>query len=388
MAHEHPEGESTAAGKHRDDESAKLAPQQVINESFEKGAGRDPALFRTRSGLTAKQAATIFLGIIATLLVGYTLRVLGPLIVPLLVAFFLSFLLWPLISWLIKRRVPGGVAVMLALLVVLGVVTLCGLIVQQSFRGFVQQAPKYEQRLKSWANRVTTQLGPFAEELQKREHLEKVGAAAADTALGAVGTVVTTLSSLALILIYLLFILTGRLTAGDRIGRAFHPERAEKVRQALHNVDHQVMRYLGMKTLINIATGILFGVTSAALGIDFPILWGFLGFLISYVPTIGSVISPLPPILLALLQYPDELWRPVALAIALVCIVVVMFNLVEPKLMGDSLGLSPVVVMFALLFFGWMWGVWGMILSVPLAAIVKIICENFEATKPLAVFME
>ncbi|MDY0001737.1 MAG: AI-2E family transporter, partial [Polyangia bacterium] len=287
-----------------------------------------------------------------------------------------------------RRRVPGGIAVFIALLSVAACITLCGLVLQQSVRSFAKEAPKYEQRLHSWAERATAQLGPYAKELQKRENLEKVGTAAANTALDAAGTIVSTVTTFALILIYLLFILTGRLAAGDRVGRAFAPERAAKVRQALQNVDRQVLRYLGMKTLINLATGFLFGVGCAALGVDFPVLWGFLGFLISYVPTIGSVISPVPPVLMSLLQYPDELWRPVMVAVVLVSIVVIMFNLIEPKLLGDKLGLSPLVVMFALLFFGWMWGIWGMILSVPLAAIVKILCENFESTRPIAVFME
>lgn len=340
------------------------------------------------SAITSKQMATVFLGIIAIILVGYTLKVLGHLVVPLLVAFFISFLLWPLVTALTRRRVPGSLAVLVALLAVAASITLCALILQHSFRGFVKEAPKYEERIHSWTDRISPHLGPFSKELQKRENLEKMGAAFADTALGAAGTVVSAVTTFALILVYLLFILVGRLKTGDRVERAFAPDRALKVRRALQNVDQQVLRYLGMKTLINLATGIFFGVTCAILGVDFPVLWGFVGFLVSYVPVVGSVLSPLPPVLLSLLQFPDELWRPVAVAICLVAIVLIMFNLVEPKLLGDRLGLSPLVVMFALLFFGWMWGIWGMILSVPLAAIIKILCESFDATKPIAVLME
>ena len=355
-------------------------------EDFSKRPGT--SLVIQGDTLTAKQAATLFLGVLTVIAVGWVLKALGHLIVPLLVAFFLSFLLWPLISYLIRRKVPGSVAVMAALLCVAATVGLFGLIISQSVKGFVAASPKYEQRLHSWADRVSGPLGSVAKELKKRENLEKVGGALANTALDAAGTVVSAVTTFALIIIYLLFILFGRLSSGDRVGRAFAPARAAKVRKALANVDRQVLRYLGMKTLINLATGFLFALTCVALGIDFPVLWGFAGFVISYVPTIGSIISPGPPILLALLQYPDELWRPLTLGIALVTIVVVMFNLVEPKVMGDSLGLSPLVVMFALLFFGWMWGIWGMVLSVPLAAIIKIICENFDSTKPVAIFME
>lgn len=363
----------------------KTAPRRRIDETFTKVSRPAPT---ESSPLSSRKTSTVFLGIIATLLVGYTLHVLGGLVVPLLVAFFLSFLLWPLIMTLRRHRVPGSAAVLVALLLVVTVMSLFGLILHRSFRGFMRDAPKYEQRLRVWAEQATDRMGPFSKELKRRETLEKIGTATFNTLFGAVGTLVTTLSKLGLILIYLLFILTGRLTSTDRIGRAFSPERAQKVRRALRNVDRQVLRYLGMKTLINLATGVLFGLSCAALGVDAPALWGFLGFLMSYVPTIGSVISPIPPTLLALLQFPGEPWRALLVLLVLGSIVALMFNLVEPKVLGNTLGLSPLVVMFALLFFGWMWGVWGMVLSVPLAAIVKILLENFESTRPLAVFME
>jgi len=362
------------------------APAQARPEQPAEETSSGPS--QPSSPLISRKTSTVLLGIIATLMVGYTLRVLGGLVVPLLVAFFLSFLLWPLVETLRRRRVPGPAAVVVALLLVLTVMGLFGLILHRSIRGFRQDAPRYEARLRTWAKQASEQMGPFSRELKRRETLEKLGSATINTLYGAVGTLVTTASKLGLILIYLLFILSGRLTSTDRIGRAFAPDRAAKVRRALQNVDRQVLRYLGMKSLINLATGLLFGLSCWALGVDAPALWGFLGFLISYVPTIGSIISPVPPTLLALLQFPDEPWRALVVLLVLGTIVALMFNLVEPKVLGSTLGLSPLVVMFALLFFGWMWGVWGMILSVPLAAIVKILLENFESTRPLAVFME
>ena len=350
-------------------------------------AGEDPGIVAPGAARRADMA-TVFLGLLALIAVGAVLRTLSELIIPLVVAFFLSFLLWPLIAALVRRRVPGVLAVVAALLVVAAVVGLAGMIVTRSVSSFSIKVPVYQARVQVWADRAAQAIGPAAAELKKREHLEKVGAVVAGTAMGAVGTIVSLASSLALIVVYLLFILFGRLESRDRLARAFAPGRAEQVRRAFENVDHQVIRYLGAKTLINLVVGVLFGLACLGLGVDFPVLWGFLAFVINYIPTIGSLVAPVPPVLIALLLYPDALWRPVALGVALLAITTVMFNAVEPKVLGDKLGLSPLVVMFALLFFGWLWGIWGMVLSVPLAAIVKILLDSFETTHPFAVLME
>jgi predicted PurR-regulated permease PerM len=121
--------------------------------------------------------------------------------------------------------------------------------------------------------------------------------------------------------------------------------------------------------------------------VDFAITWGVLAFILNFIPTIGSIISSFPPILLALVQFHPAVGHAVAVALGLLAIQMVMGNFLSPKLMGDNLNLSPVVVLLFLLFWGWLWGVVGALLSVPLASIIKITCENVPQLHMISTFM-
>jgi predicted PurR-regulated permease PerM len=147
----------------------------------------------------------------------------------------------------------------------------------------------------------------------------------------------------------------------------------------------EVQRYLAMKTVISLATGLLAGVWVWVLGLDFPIFWGMIAFLLNYVPNVGSIIAAVPPILLALVQLGP---KGAALTAAGYLVVnMVLGNMIEPNLMGRRLGLSPLVVMLSLVFWGWAWGAIGMLLSVPLTMIIRIMLENTEDQRWIAVLL-
>jgi predicted PurR-regulated permease PerM len=146
-----------------------------------------------------------------------------------------------------------------------------------------------------------------------------------------------------------------------------------------------VKRYLLIKTLVSAITGLIVGVWLAILGVDFPVLWGMVAFAFNYIPTIGSVIAAVPVLLLAVVQL-----GPGAVISVCICYLatnLLMGNIVEPRIMGKGLGLSALVVFVSLVFWGWLLGITGMLLSVPLTMIVKIACEQSEKTKPVAVLL-
>jgi predicted PurR-regulated permease PerM len=122
------------------------------------------------------------------------------------------------------------------------------------------------------------------------------------------------------------------------------------------------------------------------LGVDFALLWGFLTFLLNFIPNIGSIVSVIFPLLISFLQF-DSVATPLLVLILLGATQFAMGNVVEPKLMEFSLNLSPLLVLVSLFFWGWIWGVWGMILAVPMMSTVKIIFENIETLQPIAVLM-
>jgi predicted PurR-regulated permease PerM len=147
-----------------------------------------------------------------------------------------------------------------------------------------------------------------------------------------------------------------------------------------------VNRYLAIKTLMSLATGLSVTVWLAVQGVDFPLLWGLLAFLLNYVPNIGSFIAAIPAALLAFIQ--NGLSGLLLTVLGYTVINVVFGNLVEPRLMGRRLGLSPLVVFLSLVFWGWMFGAVGMLVSVPLTMVLKIALESRDETRWMAILLD
>jgi predicted PurR-regulated permease PerM len=121
--------------------------------------------------------------------------------------------------------------------------------------------------------------------------------------------------------------------------------------------------------------------------VDFAVTWGALAFFLNFIPTVGSIAASLPPILLALVQFYPSIWPGVFTLLSILTIQLGMGNGIAPKVLGDQLNLSPVVILLSLLFWGWLWGVVGALLSVPITAALKIVCENIESLQPISVMM-
>lgn len=200
------------------------------------------------------------------------------------------------------------------------------------------------------------------------------------------GSFIAYTSDFILIMLFMFFLLAGSGQLADKIKHSFSYENSSRIATIVENIDAQVRQYLFAKTLISLATG---GVTSVILlifGVDFPLLWGALTFLLNFIPNIGSAVATVFPFLLACLQF-DSFTTPLLVLVLLIAAQNLIGNVLEPKLLAQSLNLSPVLVLVALLFWGWLWGVWGMILAVPITAMIKIVCENIDALRPLAALM-
>ena len=146
-----------------------------------------------------------------------------------------------------------------------------------------------------------------------------------------------------------------------------------------------IKRYLAMKSVVSLFTGIVITVWLAIIGVEYPILWGLLAFLFNYVPNIGSIIAAVPAIMMALVQ--SGIGLATSALIGYVIVNVVVGNVIEPKVMGRGLGLSTLVVFLSLVFWGWVLGPVGMLLSVPLTMVVKIALESYDQTHWIAVLM-
>jgi predicted PurR-regulated permease PerM len=172
-----------------------------------------------------------------------------------------------------------------------------------------------------------------------------------------------------------------------KVAKAFPPDRANIFSSVTASISKQIGQYLTVKVAISGTTGILVWAALALMRVEFALTWGALAFFLNFIPSIGSIIATIPPVLLALVQFYPNHWMAVATLVVLLVIQMTMGNVIEPKLVGDSLTLSPVVILLSLVFFGWMWGIVGALMSVPIAAAIKIVCENIEALKPISILL-
>jgi AI-2 transport protein TqsA len=195
-------------------------------------------------------------------------------------------------------------------------------------------------------------------------------------------------------LIFLVFMLLGKPYFKYKVARAFAEDRASQFAGVTASISKQIGQYLAVKVAISGTTGVLVWLGLTLLKVEFALTWGALAFFLNFITSICSIIASVPPVLLAVVQfYPSSpeagSWMliPILTAVVLLSIQMIMGNVIEPKLLGESLNLSPVVILLSLVFFGWMWGIVGALMSVPIAATIKIVCENIEGLKPISILM-
>ena len=333
----------------------------------------------------------VLLAILVFFAVGFLLQALESILLPFVIAVFLGKILAPLMAALRKRRVPDGVSIVLVLLLVAGGLTLFGWMLYSTVESFAGAAPRYKERTASLVTDASGWLASASPELSQRLQEWKWEEAVEASSL--TGFVAATLGSFLiffndafLILLFLVFLLAGSDGFPRKLEHALTPERAGRVSTVIRSIDGEVRKYLVMKTLANLLNGFLVTILLAAFGVDFPLLWGFLTFLAHYIPNLGAILSVGLPAVFFFLQF-ESPGRALLVTVLNLALQFVIGNVVEPRLMGASLDLSPLLVLVSLIFWGWLWGPWGMILSVPITSTIKIICAHIEPLRPLAILM-
>ena len=313
------------------------------------------------------------------------LRSARPVVVPMLVAAFVAFACLPAVNKLRSWRVPKVLSVVFVVLGVVAVVFAIAAFVGSSLTAFVQTLPVYQARL---GIQVADLMAWFAERgfdvpdsAQLQDTIDPgVALSLVATLLNGVGD---TLANGLLILLTVVFILLEASSFRVKAQRAFRREGS-----SFPQIDafaSGMKQYLVIKTMVSLVTGILVAVWLAILGVDFPLLWGLLAFLLNYIPNIGSILAAIPASLLALVQI--SIGAALLVVLGFLVINVVMGNMIEPRWMGRGVGLSPLVVFFSLIFWGWVLGPMGLILSVPLSVTLKIALESSDETRWVAVLL-
>ena len=332
------------------------------------------------------------LGLIAAFFVGVTLLELRSVLVPFSVALLLSFIFQPIVLYLKARRIPTAVALVVVFVTLAAAATVVGYIVYSSAESLIDATEVYLPRINTVVAEVEELLQQTAAALglaEGRLDLNQVVDPSIITRLlqGGIGEAFTFAGNTFLVLLFMLFILASSGELKVKVQKAYPAHIAERINAATDNISQQVRQYLVAKTLVSLGTGLLIFLALWILGVDYPVFWGFLAFLLNYIPNIGSFVAVILPFGFALLQFSPSLTIPIVAALVMWLIQMVMGNVVDPRLMAFSLNLSPVLVIVSLIFWGWLWGVAGMILAVPLTATIKIFFENIDGLRPIAVLM-
>ncbi|MFQ3237620.1 MAG: AI-2 transport protein TqsA [Paraglaciecola sp.] len=336
--------------------------------------------------MQAKPSASLkVLLILASLVVVLAgIKAASSIVVPFLLSVFIAMACSPLISWANKYKVPQALSVILVivLIVVFGFM-LAGL-VGQSMNDFSQDVPQYRQQLQEQFAWGIGQLEAFNIHINAAQLLSYfdpgVAMNMATNLITSLGSVLTNFLLILLIVVFMLF-------EAESFPRKIHialDDPDMKMRQ-IDKFLLSVKNYLAIKTLVSLATGFIIALWLYVLGVDYVLLWAMLAFLLNYIPNIGSIIAAIPAVLLALVQLGPAVAGLSALGFVLTN--TVMGNMVEPRFLGRGLGLSTLVVFLSLIFWGWLLGTVGMLLSVPLTMIVKIALEGNDDTRWIALLL-
>lgn len=330
------------------------------------------------SGFSFLATAGWLIILIAGMRAGHTI------LVPLLLSMILAIICAGPMMWLESKRVPSGLAVLIVMLGVLGLGVAMGAMIGTSVDDFSQALPRYEVRLQQELGTVFGWLQQNGMAISTPDLLAHVNPGAAmqlgAKMLSGLGGIFTN-SFLILMTVIFMLMESSAFRRKLQLIWGSHEQSSGSFGQFCYDVQH----LLAIKTAVSIGTGLVVGIWVAVLGVDFPVLWGLLAFLLNYIPNLGSIIAGAPAVLLAFIQF--GVGRALLVAVGYVVVNIIFGNIVEPKLMGQRLGLSTLSVFLSLVFWGWVWGPVGMILSVPLTMVVKIALESREETRWIALLL-
>lgn len=331
----------------------------------------------------AVSAATIPIWILAVVAIGFVLKAAQSVVIPLVIAWLLAYVLTPPVNFLTRRcRIPSALSVTLVILVVVLLAATAGAGVQQRLVEFTKKLPAWQPKIAALVARYVDEFNIPVSALAGFD----IPAALTDGLLRMTRVILSAASTSTLAFIFLFFMLLSKPFSGYKLRAAF-PTRAAAVEGLLSTISRQIATYLGSLFFISAITGFVVWGALLLLGVEFAFAWGLLAFVLNFIPTVGSIVASIPPVLTAMAQHPGTLGPAAATAAVLFAIQFGIGNLIAPKIYGDRLNLSPVTILLFLLFWGWLWGIPGALLAVPLAATIQITLAHIPDLVPLATLM-
>ena len=323
----------------------------------------------------------VLLMVAALVVVIFGVRAASDILVPFLLSVFVAVICSSPIHMLQKWNLPLPAAIAIVLTVLISVASMVVAIAGHSLHDFIQDFPEYESALRDRHAGIIEKLNSLSGTSIDTSFLSP------DTGMRVVtltmNSVTSVLSNGFLVILTVLFML---LEATDFPAKfAQLPGNQQANLKSMTQITQDIRRYMAIKTWISLLTGLLIGSWMALLGINYPFLWGVLAFLFNFIPNIGSIMAGIPPVLMAYIQL--DLGTATSAAMGCLVVNIAIGNFLEPRVMGHGLGLSTLVVFMSLVFWGWVFGPVGMLLSVPLTMSVKIVLQNSADTHWIATLL-
>jgi len=319
------------------------------------------------------------LNFIATIIMIMVLKELQNIFIPLVLATFMYFIFSPLNKYLKDKKLPNALIVITNILILIFIGYIFTQIVYTSFDHLFSNIDTYAKKFNRILLGILNDLGIKKKSFYSTiENFDWKG-----IIISGISTTLNVFNLLFFTIFFYIFIYFGAEDIVVTLRKYLLPNRSsenfndvkEKFAKTFNNIIEQVQKYLYVKFTNNLFAGITATIVLYALGLDYPIIWGLLLFVFEFIPTIGSIISISFPILMSIIQR-ESLGYTILVALSLIGVLTLVYSVIEPKRMGDRLGINPLFILISLLLWNYIWGIPGMILSIPIMATIKIILEN------------
>lgn len=326
----------------------------------------------------------ILMAVIATILVVAALKATKPISMPLAFAFFIVILVHPLQRRL-EQKLPRWLSLILVLLLLCGIAGLAVGALSLSGEIIEPKVPQYLDRLQEIATAAQDWARERGLPMPQIDSQSNGSSGLTQRAIGSVRSVISAISLSVLTISLLVLLLLEVTQYRQKVERAFSSQTGDRLINAVGNTSDKLRRYLWVMTLTSILTGILTVVWCFIIGVDLAFVWGLIAFVLNFIPTLGSIIAVVPPTIIAFLF--NSSGRGIVTLIGLATIQVIMGNFIDPRVQGKSLQLSPFVALFSIAFWGWVWGIPGAILGVPMTISIILLCQEFQLTQGVAILL-
>lgn len=333
-------------------------------------------------------------------------KLMGDVSITFLLSIFIFIMVLPLVNTLEKVKIPGWLATIIAVLIIVIFMLAFVWFVFYTVDVLIRKIPTYASKLYDLDVFVQTLASKWVDlpddfSIFNMIQIDWVGGVLMPMLKSVSSSAVSILSNALVTILMTVFLLLERHTLIPKLGYVanynnkietsslFEEEETQddKVQKIWDRINKQVSKYIGIKIVVSVATGAMFYIVSKSVGLDFAFLWGVLAIVLNFIPTIGSIVITVLTIFMAIIQFLPN-WTPILIVAAGTILTEnIIGNFIDPRLQGNQLNLSPFVILVSLSVFGYVWGIVGMFLAVPLLSVLQIVFANMEETRPIAMLI-